>query len=287
MISDEKSSITMKPFGLNSGKGPHLQLLDVGEWYALIDPESMFWALVDKDRDMGQALREEILPMYNEHNESMKEELHKFRSEERFSAVYFNPTGRCNANCRYCYLPDGLREQGHHMTYKEVSLALDNLYDFFENYPGSVAKGGKKPVVVFHGSEPMLVKDVLKQVVVDYKDRFIFGVQTNGVQLDDETADHFMDHKVSMGISLDSPYKEINDRIRPLRGGGGTYEKAVHAIEHLDGYRNMSVICTISSMNVATLPEMIDFLADRKVPSVLMNPVRGTQEVARALRPPQ
>lgn len=66
MIIDEKSSIMMKPFGLNSGKGPHLQLLDVGEWYALIDPESMFWALVNKDRDMGQALREEILPMYSE-----------------------------------------------------------------------------------------------------------------------------------------------------------------------------------------------------------------------------
>jgi uncharacterized protein len=85
---------------------------------------------------------------------------------------------------------------------------------------------------------------------------------------------------------LDSPVKEVHDRIRPLRGGGGTYDRAVHAIEHLDGYRNMSIICTISSMNVTTLPEMIDFLADRKVPSILMNPVRGTQEVARALRPP-
>ena len=85
----------------------------------------------------------------------------------------------------------------------------------------------------------------------------------------------FMDQKVSVGVSLDSPYKEVHDKIRPLRGGGGTYDKAVHAIEHLDGYRAMSVICTISSMNVTTLPEMIDFLRDRKVPSVLMNPVQG------------
>lgn len=171
------------------------------------------------------------------------------------------------------------------MTYGEVSLALENLHEFFQSYPGSVARDGKKPVVVFHGSEPLLVKDVLKEVVREYSDRFIFGVQTNGVHLDDETADHFMDHKVSLGLSLDSHIREVNDRIRPLRGGGGTYDKAVHAIEHLDGYKNMSVICTISSMNVDTLPQMIDFLADRRVPSVLMNPVRGTQEVARALRP--
>jgi uncharacterized protein len=136
MISDQNTETAMKPFGLNSGQGPHLQLLDVGEWYALIEPESMFWALVAKDRDLGQALREEVLPMYYQHAESMRKELHQFRFEERFSAVYFNPTGRCNANCRYCYLPDDLRDQGHHMTYEEVSLALDNLHEFFETYPG-------------------------------------------------------------------------------------------------------------------------------------------------------
>ena len=38
------------------------------------------------------------------------------------------------------------------MTYDEVSLALDNLKEFFTGYPGSVAKEGKKPVIVFHGS---------------------------------------------------------------------------------------------------------------------------------------
>lgn len=285
MISGEDPAQAIKPFGLNSGTGARLQLLDVGEWYALIDPSSMFWAMVAKEKDLGKALREEVLPVYEEHAAKMREELHQFRSEERFSAVYFNPTGKCNASCKYCYLPDDLREQGHHMTYQEVSTALDNLHDFFQNYPGSVAKGSKRPVVVFHGSEPLLVKDVLKKAVVEYADKFIFGIQTNGYHLDDDTADFFMDHRVSLGVSLDSPHKEVHDRIRPLRGGGGTYDRAVHAIEHLDGYRNMSVICTISSMNVSTLPEMIDFLADRKVPSVLMNPVRGTQEVARALRP--
>ncbi len=286
MVSEEVPAQANKILGLNTGAGPRLQLLDVGDWYALIEPDSMFWALVAKDKDMSTALQEEVLPMWRQHAANMKGELEQFRSEERFSAVYFNPTGRCNASCKYCYLPDDLREQGHHMTYKEVSTALDNLHEFFQNYPGSVAKGKKRPVVVFHGSEPLLVKDVLKEAVLNYSDRFIFGVQTNGYHLDDDTSDFFMDHRVSVGVSLDSPVKEVHDRIRPLRGGGGTYDRAVHAIEHLDGYRNMSVICTISSMNVTTLPEMIDFLADRKVPSILMNPVRGTQEIARALRPP-
>ncbi len=284
----QPSASSVIPFGLNSGQGPHLQLIDVGQWYALLDPDTMFWAMVSKDRDLSSSLQNEILPMYSEHAESMRKELREFRESERFSAVYFNPTGMCNASCKYCYLPDDLRAAGPHMTYAQVSLALDNLHDFFENYPGSVMRNrdGKRPVIIFHGSEPLLVKDVLKQVVLDYSDRFAFGVQTNGFHLDDGTCDFFMDHKVSVGVSLDSPIKEVNDRIRPLRGGsGGTYDKAVHVIERLDGYKAMSVICTISSMNVGTLPQMIDFLADRKVPSVLMNPVRGTQEVARKIRP--
>jgi uncharacterized protein len=167
----------------------------------LIEPESMFWALMAKDRDLGQALREEILPMYEQHSESMKKELYKCRSEERFSAVYFNRSVQRQLPV-LLPLPDDLRDQRHHMTYEEVSLALDNLHDFFQNIPGSVAKGGKKPVIVFHRSEPLLVKDLLKRIVVDRADEFIFRIQTNSHHLDDETADNFMDNKVSLGISL-------------------------------------------------------------------------------------
>jgi len=291
MISElpRTSDSAVRPFGLNTGLGPHFQLIDVGKWYVLLDPDTMFWAMVSSGKDLARTLKEEVLPMYEQHAEVMRKELHEFRASERFSAVYFNPTGMCNASCKYCYLPDDLRKQGKHMSYQEISTALDNLHEFFENYPGSVMRNrdGRRPVIVFHGSEPLLVKEELKRVIPEYSDRFVFGVQTNGWHLDDDTSDFFMDHKVSVGVSLDSSIKEVHDRIRPLRTSEGSmYDRAVHAIEHLDGYKAMSVICTISSMNVGTLPEMIDFLADRKVSSVLMNPVRGTQEVARMLSRP-
>jgi uncharacterized protein len=283
----ESENASIMPMRLNSGEGPKLSLIDVGNSWVLIEPESMFWAMVPKGADMAKVMEEEVLPNYRVHSAAMSQEMEKFRSEERFSAVYFNPTGTCNANCQYCYLPNDLRAKPSHMSYPQIHLALSNLHEFFENYPGSVSRNadGKKPVIVFHGSEPMLVKENIMKAVEEFSDRFSFGVQTNGYHLDDKTSDFFMDHRVSVGVSLDSPIKEVNDQIRPLRGGGGTYEAALHAIEHLDGYRAMSVICTISSLNVNTLPQMIDFLVDKKVPSVLMNPVRGTQEIARKLRP--
>ena len=32
------------------------------------------------------------------------------------SAVYFNPTERCNLNCTYCYIPEDMRRNGQHMS---------------------------------------------------------------------------------------------------------------------------------------------------------------------------
>jgi hypothetical protein len=50
MVSEDVPAQANKILGLNTGAGPRLQLLDVGSWYALIEPESMFWALVAKDK---------------------------------------------------------------------------------------------------------------------------------------------------------------------------------------------------------------------------------------------
>lgn len=78
MVSEDVPAQANKILGLNTGAGPRLQLLDVGNWYALIEPESMFWALVAKDKDLSTALQEEVFPMYRQHAANMKGELEQF-----------------------------------------------------------------------------------------------------------------------------------------------------------------------------------------------------------------
>ena len=70
------------------------------------------------------------------------------------SAVYFNPTARCNLNCTYCYIPETMRRSGPQMTTAQLLDALARLKDYFKT---TVPKG-RLPQIVFHGSEPLLAR---------------------------------------------------------------------------------------------------------------------------------
>ena len=142
----ESENASIMPMRLNSGEGPKLSLIDVGNSWVLIEPESMFWAMVPKGADMAKVMEEEVCPTIGSIRRQCPRRWRSSASEERFSAVYFNPTGTCNANCQYCYLPNDLRAKPSHMSYPQIHLALSNLHEFFENYPGSVSRNadGKK-----------------------------------------------------------------------------------------------------------------------------------------------
>ncbi len=49
------------------------------------------------------------------------EEIETLRFGLKPSAVYFNPTERCNLNCTYCYIPEDMRRRGQHMSRREAA----------------------------------------------------------------------------------------------------------------------------------------------------------------------
>ena len=83
-------------------------------------------------------------------------------------------------------------------------------------------------------------------------------------------------YKVSVGISLDSFDMNTNDRTRKA-GARGNFKKAVQAIEWFNGYEGLNVITTITKHNVRHLAGLVRALHKRKVPCVLLNPVRVTR----------
>ena len=143
----------------------------------------------------------------------------------------------------------------------------------------------KKPVIIFHASEPLMVKDIIFKAIVKYKDRFHFGLQTNGILLKESDVDFLKKHNVGVGISLDSFVPEVNNRLRRTTKGQGNFSKAVEAIEYFQGYDRLNVITTVTKLNVTDLPALVEFLHAKKVSSVLLNPIRMTQKGARVLRP--
>ena len=255
-----------------------LQPFDIGHpaYAALIEPETAFWGLERKDAQSGR----ELLDAYNAKAAAFSAEMDMLRFHLKPTAVYFNPTERCNLNCSYCYIPDTMRRSGENMSPARVLESLEKLHAYFS---GHMAEG-RLPQVIFHGAEPLLVREAIFAGIEAYGDRFRFGVQTNGTLLDDSAVEFLTSHGVGIGLSLDGPVAAVADRTRRRWNGDGVFEHVTRAIDKLQGYPGYNVICTMTSENLPHLTAMVEFFHDRKVPACMLNVTRCTLPGARAAR---
>ena len=129
----------------------------------------------------------------------------------------------CNLSCRYCFAGEGEYHGARGlMSYETGKQALDFLID---------NSGSRHNLEVdFFGGEPLLNIDVVRQLVAYGRSReaesnkhFRFTLTTNGVLLDDEIIAFLNAEMDNVVISLDGR-KEVHDRMRPLRGGQGSYD---------------------------------------------------------------
>src|SRR4030065_2487297 len=166
---------------VNTGTGPTLQPIDIGhsEYLSLIDPDTAFWLLVKRER-LAEALTDNsLMKTYRRKAKEFADEMNQLRFFQRPSAVYFNPTERCNLNCSYCYIPEEMRRDGRHMSEKSLLDALSRL----KNYFSQTLPQGAAPQIVFHGAEPLLNRDAVFAGIEQFKNDFRFGVQTNATVL--------------------------------------------------------------------------------------------------------
>jgi uncharacterized protein len=248
-----------------------------------VAPENAFWSLVRKEQ-LGEVFggsRSELWARYQAQAEQFAAEMRQLRFGLQPSAVYFNPTERCNLNCTYCYIPETMRRDGEHMSQASLIDALGRLRDYFHRTLPAEAT----PQVVFHGAEPLLNRDALFAGIEAFRNDFRFGVQTNATRLDDEAIRFFQREQVSIGLSLDGATAETANRTRLNWQGQGQYDSVLAAMERLRGYDGWSVICTITGENISSLTELVEFLHAREVPTCLLNIVRCTLPTARQVKP--
>lgn len=247
----------------------------------VLDPDNVFWGITPKDQGFNFLVPREILSLYEKAKIKLDVQMHKFRFDSQLAAIYIDPTDRCNANCPYCYVPAKIRKNGRSMSNKELEYILKKIAKYFIR----LRRTRKKPVIVFHASEPLLVKDIVFKAIAKFNNRFHFGLQTNALLLEKADIDFLKKHKVGVGISLDSSNPKVNDRLRYSAKAGGNFSKTIEAIEWFRGYEGLNVITTITKFNVTQLPDLVKSLHAKKVGCVLLNPVRITQKSARNLQP--
>jgi uncharacterized protein len=267
----------------NSGDGPNFQPLDIGhdKYNALINPETALWMLVKKN-EFGNFLTDEnLLKSFKTKVDEFKSEMFNLRFNLKPSAVYLNPTERCNLNCIYCYIPEKMRKTGSHMSEKQL---LDGL-EILKNYFNDTMPGNRKPQIIFHGSEPLLNKDAVFAGIKKFNNDFDFGIQTNATLLNDEDIEFIKENKIGIGISIDGPSSDIADKTRFDWSGNGYFDKLKSVIPKMIDYPGFNVICTISTENCEHLDQTVDMFYDMGIKTCMLNILRCTQERSRSVKP--
>ncbi|MCQ9207570.1 MAG: peptide-modifying radical SAM enzyme CbpB [Omnitrophica bacterium] len=251
------------------------------DYVGIVSGDAAFWALVksgqlDKVFTDPACLRE-----YRKKRKTFIDEIKKLRFGLIPSAVYFNPTDRCNLNCSYCYIPEKIRKNGRDMSARKLEEALSILKNYFK----TTLPKGQKPEIVFHGAEPMLNQKNVFGVIEKFRDDFRFGIQTNGTLFDKEALSFLTSRGINIGLSLDGHIPRVADGMRKTWGGEGVSKKVVEIIKLLKGYDNFSVICTVTKSNMRSLKKITAYLHDLGVSNCLLNPVRCTLQKARESKP--
>ena len=190
----------------------------------------------------------------------------------------------CNLACRYCFAKEGEYNQSKRelMSYEVGKRALDFLV---EN------SGSRHNLEVdFFGGEPLMNFDVIKALVKygrsieeEKNKKFRFTLTTNGVLLNDEILDFANKEMSNLVLSIDGR-KEIHDKMRPFRGGQGSYDKIVDKFKHAADSRdqmNYYVRGTFTRNNL-DFSEDVKHLADLGFEQISVEPVvaESTEEYA-------
>lgn len=166
---------------------------------------------------------------------------------------------KCNLGCTYCYAQQG--EFGG----KARNMALDTALQAVDLLVTG-AEPGAKVNLAFMGGEPLSNRATLREVTeyaaaqaaqrdVDCR----FSITTNGTLLQPDDADFFERHGFAVTVSLDGAPAQ-HDRLRPFKGGGGSFERIVARLAPLlEKQRRMQVSArvTVTPFNL-DLPATLD-----------------------------
>ena len=185
----------------------------------------------------------------------------------------------CNLACQYCFAEEG-EYHGRRalMDFETGKKALDFL----------VANSGSRVnlEVDFFGGEPLMNWQVVKDLV-EYgrslekpnNKKFRFTLTTNGVLLNDEIMEFANREMANIVLSIDGR-KEVNDKMRPFRGGQGSYDLIVPRFQKVAESRdqmNYYVRGTFTHNNL-DFAEDVMHLADLGFKQISVEPVVAKPE---------
>ena len=186
----------------------------------------------------------------------------KYRSRKRFISNFTSLhmmviTLKCCNDCSYCQVS---AEEDDAKGFDMSPEVAHRVVDYIFKSPSPSIK------IEFQGGEPTLNWGTLKEAVLYAKQvnkkfgkHLDFVVCTNLVKVTEEQLLFFKEHGVHVSTSLDGP-RDLHDKNRLLRGGGGTYDlfmKNLHEARRILGHGEVNALMTTTVDNVNRINEVI------------------------------
>jgi uncharacterized protein len=175
-------------------------------------------------------------------------------------------TLQCNFACDYCF-------QGDHGDYNKTAAKMSmetaaKVADWIEERFGAL-----KPesfVLTLFGGEPLLNLPVAYYLAERLWDasqttgvRMVLNVITNGLLLTPEVVDRLAPCGLNaVKVTLDGD-RDVHNRMRPLRGGQGTFDKIIANVRKVAGKCRISIGGNFDETSVDSYPALLDFLREQ------------------------
>jgi len=199
-------------------------------------------------------------------------------------------TLQCNFACDYCF-------QGDHGDYNKFAekMTLETaarVSDWIDRQLDDVQP--ERLVLTFFGGEPLLNLPVMYELAEQAHRstesrgvRLVLSIITNGLLLTPEVVDRLVPYGLDgIKITLDGD-RDTHNRMRPLRGGQGTFDRIIENIRQIaDRPVRIAIGGNFDETSVDSYPALLDFLEEQefadKLVKVNFKPVIRTHETALA-----
>src|SRR5204863_3115353 len=196
-------------------------------------------------------------------------------------------TLQCNFACEYCF-------QGDHGDYnaraEKMSMETARQAIAWMTRELDRTRPGKL-VLTFFGGEPLLNLPVMYEVAErmwaatrERRVPMFVNIITNGLLLTPEVVDRMVPLGLNgIKITLDGD-RDTHNRMRPLRGGQGTFDRIVANIRAVAGRCRISIGGNFDEASVDSYPALLEFLKQQdfadKLAKVFFKPIMRAEPVA-------
>jgi uncharacterized protein len=170
---------------------------------------------------------------------------------------------RCNLGCTYCYAEGGsFGGAARNMPWEVAEASVRRLF-------AQVGRG-ERVTLAFLGGEPLTNRSVIRRatelavaIAGEGGIPIGFSITTNGTLLTPDDAEFFERYGFAVTVSLDG-IGAVHDRLRPTKGGRGTYDKVIANVQPLLArQRRMQVSArvTVTPANLGLRATLDHFIA--------------------------